>query len=91
MDPPFFYITLEQMAHAVTVLTNGSKAKGGCKLLISFMLKDEPRVKQAFKAFNLERTNLELEYATVQPNRWSNYCLWANTDLPMIKRVKPKK
>ena len=91
IDPPFFYISLEQMATAVSMVTNSSRAKGGCKLMISFMVKDEPRVKQAFKAFGLERTNLELEYATVQPNRWSNYCLWSNVDIPMIKRVKSKK
>ena len=59
--------------------------------MISFMLKDEQRVKQAFSAFNLERTTLELEYATVGPNRWANYALWSNTDIPMIKRVKANK
>ena len=56
--------------------------------MISFMKKDEQRVKLAFKDFNLERTNLELQYATVKANRWENYLLWANTDIPMIKRVK---
>ena len=54
------------------------------------MTKDEGRVKQAFSVFNLEKTNLELEYATVKPNRWDNYGLYANTDLPMIKRLKKK-
>jgi hypothetical protein len=41
--------------------------------------------------FNLERTNFELEYATVKANRWDNYALWTNVDLPMIKRFKQKK
>ena len=59
--------------------------------MISFMQKDELRVKQAFREFNLERTNLELEYATVGPNRWQNYSLWSNTDIPMIKRLKKNK
>ena len=37
------------------------------KLLMSFMVKDENRVLKAFKKyFKLERTNLELEYATVK-------------------------
>jgi len=40
--------------------------------------------------FGLEKTNLELEYATVKPNRWDNYGLYSNTDLPMIKRLKKK-
>ncbi len=67
-----------------------SSAPSGCKLMMSFMTKDEGRVKQAFSMFALEKTNLELEYATVKPNRWENYGLYSNTDLPMIKRLKKK-
>lgn len=59
--------------------------------MISFPTKDEQRVKTAFHAFGLEKTSLELEYATVGPNRWSNYVLFANTDIPMIKRIKKNK
>jgi len=58
------------------------------RLMMSFMTKDEQRVKQAFKMFNLEKTNLELEYATVKPYRWDNYGLYSNVDIPMIKRMK---
>ena len=59
-------------------------------LLMSFMIKDEPRVMSAFRQFNLSKTSFELEYGTVKPNRWDNYGLYANTDLPMIKRNKKK-
>ena len=45
IDPPFFYISLEQMATAISLICKNSSAKGGCKLLISFMVKDEPRVR----------------------------------------------
>lgn len=55
------------------------------------MIRDEMKVKSAFKMFNLERTNFELEYATVKPNRWDNYGLYTNVDIPMIKRLKTKK
>ena len=67
-------------------------AKGNCsiKLLMSFMTRDEKHVKGAFKAFNLERTLYKLEYATVEPNRWENYGLYSNVDIPMIKRLKNK-
>lgn len=91
IDPPFFYITLEQMAHSISIICQNSDAKLGCKLMISFPTKDEQRVKTAFHAFGLEKTSLELEYATVGPNRWSNYVLFANTDIPMIKRIKKNK
>lgn len=58
---------------------------------MSFMTRDEGHVKSAFSQFNLERTNFNLEYATVKPNRWDNYGWYSNTDLPMIKRLKNKK
>ena len=55
---------------------------------MSFMIRDERQVKKSFADWGLERTNFELEYATVKPNRWDNYAFYANTDLPMIKRLK---
>ena len=58
---------------------------------MSFMIRDEGHVKSAFGQFHLERTNFNLEYATVKPNRWDNYGWYSNTDLPMIKRLKTKK
>ena len=76
------------MSKAIQVAANGNK---DIKLLMSFMIRDEQRVKSAFSMFNLERTQCQLEYATVKPNRWENYGLWANVDLPMMKRVKKKK
>ncbi len=88
-DPPFFYITLEQMATAIKMIVAGST--NDCKLLMSFMIKDESRVRAAFNQFGLERTSFELEYATVKPNRWENYGLYSNVDLPMIKRIKKNK
>jgi len=89
IDPPFFYISLEQMAEAVRVLMKSSRSKDP-RLMISFMIRDEAKVKQAFKEFGLERSNFELEYATVKPNRWDNYALYTNVDIPFIKRVKRK-
>ena len=54
---------------------------------MSFMTRDETPVKKAFHQFALEKTTLQLEYATVKPNRWDNYGWYSNTDLPMIKRI----
>ena len=84
-DPPFFYISLEQMSKAIQVLANGNR---DIKLLMSFMTRDETKVKAAFKMFDLTKTMYKLEYATVEPNRWENYGLYSNVDLPMIKRLK---
>ena len=55
---------------------------------MSLMIRDEQQVKSAFKMFNLTKTMYKLEYATVEPNRWENYGLYSNVDLPMIKRMK---
>ena len=55
---------------------------------MSFMTRDEKQVKSAFGMWHLERTMYKLEYATVKPNRWENYGLYANVDIPMIKRLK---
>lgn len=84
-DPPFFYITLEQMSKAIQTINPE------IRLMMSFMKKDEKQVKHAFRVFNLEKTNFELEYGTVKANRWENYGLYANVDMPMIKRVKKKR
>mmetsp|Transcript_12902 Transcript_12902/g.12794 ORF Transcript_12902/g.12794 Transcript_12902/m.12794 type:complete len:213 (+) Transcript_12902:34-672(+) len=91
MDPPFFYITLEQLCKSIVVATGG---RPNLKVLVSFMIRDEMKVKSSFEkvgGYHLERTNFELEYATVKANRWDNYALYSNVDLPMIKRVKKKK
>ena len=57
------------------------------KLMLSWPRKDEYELCKSFSKFNLVRTKFELEYATVKPNRWDNYSLYSNCDLPMIKRI----
>ena len=47
-DPPFFYITLEQMSKAISVISGPNT---NMKLMMSFMCKDEGRVRKAFKQF----------------------------------------
>jgi len=41
-DPPFFYITLDQMSHALSVVSGKNTQM---KLMMSFMCKDEYKVK----------------------------------------------
>ena len=60
------------------------------KLLVGFMKREEVLLRKCFKNFGLEKTGFELEYATVKPNKWDNYGLYANCDMPYIKRVKAK-
>jgi hypothetical protein len=69
------------------VVSRNSSHHKEMKLGMSFMTRDETPVKKAFHQFALEKTTLQLEYATVKPNRWDNYGWYSNTDLPMIKRI----
>ncbi len=85
MDPPFFYIPMDQIYKAVLKITNGDT---NCKLMIGFLIREEKTLIQTFKKFNLKKTSFPLEYATAKPNKWKNYALYSNIDLPGIKRNK---
>ncbi len=82
-DPPFFYIEMEQMFKAVMKIVNNNTKT---KLLIGFLKREEKSLMQHFGVFGIKPTNFQLNYATVKPNKWKNYCLYSNIDLPGIKR-----
>ena len=84
MDPPFFYIPLEVMRDAVLTITKGNT---DVKLIIGFLKREEASLLRVFSDFKLKRTGFSLNYATVKGNKWGNYCLYSNVDLPGIKRV----
>ena len=85
MDPPFFYIPMEQLLVAVKILLRNDM---NGKLMVGFLIREEKTLLSTFKEFSLKRTNFKLEYATVKDNKWKNYALYSNIDLPGIKRMK---
>lgn len=85
LDPPFFYLSMEQIYNAVLTIT---KNNFNTKILIGFLKREEKILLETFKKFNLKETNFKLEYATARPNKWKNYALYSNIDLPNIKRIK---
>ena len=85
LDPPFFLIPIEEVRKAVDVLT---KHDYSTKILIAFLLRGEKRLRTAFKEYRLVPTHFKLEYASIKPNKWSNFRLYSNIDLPGIKRKK---
>lgn len=87
IDPPFFYIPMDTLYQAVLIVTKGITTT---KLLMGFLKREEKDMLRVFKAFHLRRTDFKLEYATVKPNKWQNYVLYSNVDLPGIKRHKLK-
>lgn len=84
-DPPFFYIPMEKLYEAVMTVCSGDTST---KLMIGFLKREESMLLHTFKAFHLRKTSFRLEYATVKPNKWSNYALYSNVDLPGIRRQK---
>lgn len=84
-DPPFFYISMEILFQAVEYICEGRFDK--TKLLIGFLKREEKHLLEIFKPFNLKQTNFMLEYTHVKPNKWRNYALYTNVDIPGIKRI----
>eukprot|EP00892_Ulva_mutabilis_P009842 jgi/Ulvmu1/722/UM010_0094.1 len=83
-DPPFFYVSMAQLYAAVLVACKGDTST---KLMLGFLRREEPLLMATFKQFKLRPTKFVLEYANVKPNKWRNYALYSNVDLPGIKRL----
>ena len=88
IDPPFFYIPMQQIRNAVLTVSRG---RTDIPLLIGFLVREEAHLLEVFSHFGLQKTKFPLEYATVKPNKWANYALYSNIDLPGIKRIHKKK
>eukprot|EP00762_Andalucia_godoyi_P008432 ANDGO_04646.mRNA.1 hypothetical protein EMIHUDRAFT_221672 len=88
-DPPFFYISMEQLFHAVCVIAKNDFRN--TKLLVTFLKREEPLLLKTFAPFRLARTNFPVQYAAVKSNKWTNYALYSNIDLPGIRRIRSSK
>jgi hypothetical protein len=84
-DPPFFYIPMDELHRAVLEVCKGDTKTW---LLIGFLVREERNLLNTFEEFKLMKTEFVLEYATVKPNKWRNYALYGNVDLPGIKRIQ---
>jgi len=85
IDPPFFIVPIEIIRDAVDVITN--KDYSTC-IIIAFLKRAEKRLRDAFKEYKLFPTTFALQYASIKPNKWSNFVLYSNVELPMMKRMK---
>jgi len=84
LDPPFFSIPISTFRKAVDVLTDSDYTT---KIVIGFLKRDERLLMEAFNDYHIKLTNFKLEYSTIKPNKWVNFGLYSNIDLPGIKRV----
>lgn len=85
IDPPFFVIPIEQIKKAVDVIT---KNDYNTRILIAYIKRNEKRLRLAFKEYKLFPTSFPLEYISIKSNKWSNFVLYSNIELPKIKRLK---
>lgn len=85
IDPPFFAIPIEQIRRAVDILTNYNY---NTFIIIAYIKRNEKRLRLAFKDYKLFPTTFPLEYVSIKPNKWSNFVLYANIELPKMKRLK---
>lgn len=84
MDPPYFVVPIEEFRKAVDKIT-GNNYK--TKILLGFLHREEKRLLEAFKPYGLRPTKFPLEYASIKPSKWGNFCLYSNADFPGIKRI----
>jgi len=85
LDPPFFYVPIDEFRKAVDIITDKNY---NTKILLGFIKRKEKQLMQAFKPYNLKMTNFQLKYASIKPNKWNNFALYSNVDLPSIRRLK---
>jgi len=88
IDPPFFKMSLVELYNCVEKLTGGNKST---KITFAFVHREERALLNIFKSYNLQLTKFQLEYRTVEPNRWNNYALYSNFEMGKIKFFNKKK
>ena len=88
LDPPFFILPIPVFREAVDVIT---KKNYDTKILLGFLKRGEKELRKEFELYNLVPTNFPLQYSSIKENKWNNFALYSNIDLPGIKRKNEKK
>jgi hypothetical protein len=87
IDPPFCGISVEQLFNATNLITNSNY---NTKIVIAYLTRFEHALLKTFKPYGISETSASLEYSGVKPNKWGNFTLYSNVDLPGIKRIPGK-
>jgi hypothetical protein len=85
IDPPFFIVPIETIGEAVDQITGKDY---DTKIIIGFLSREEKRLQLAFEHYCLKPTKFPLQYPSIKENKWQNFVLYSNIDLPGIKRLK---
>lgn len=85
LDPPFFSVPIEKFKESVDLITGKDYST---RIIISFLKRSEKRLRMAFADYNIRPTKFKLQYSSIKPNKWSNFVLYSNIELPGIKFMK---
>lgn len=87
IDPPFFNTTIQELYEATNLITDNNFKTN---IVIGFLVRYEYPLLETFKNYGISETSTPLEYAHIKPNKWRNFKLYSNVDLPGIKRIPGK-
>ena len=87
IDPPFFNITTQELFDATNVITGGDLSTN---IIIAYLVRFEYALLETFKPYGISETTLTPEYAHIKSNKWKNFKIYSNIDLPGLKRIPGK-
>lgn len=87
IDPPFFNITTQELFEATNVITNNNFSTN---IVIAYLVRFEYALLETFKDYGISETTLVPEYAHIKSNKWKNFKIYSNIDLPGLKRIPGK-
>ena len=87
IDPPFFNISTKELFDATNVITNHDYSTN---IVIAYLKRFEYPLLETFKPYGISETNLMPEYAHIKENKWKNFKIYSNIDLPNMKRIPGK-
>ena len=87
IDPPFFNISTQELFEATNKITNCNYSTN---IIIAYLVRFEYALLETFKLYGISETNLTPEYAHIKSNKWRNFKIYSNIDLPNLKRIPGK-
>ncbi len=87
IDPPFFNISTKELFDATNIITNNDYSTN---IIIAYLKRFEYPLLETFKPYGISETNLMPEYAHIKSNKWRNFKIYSNIDLPNLKRIPGK-
>jgi len=87
IDPPFFNISTKELFEATNVITNNNFST---KIIITYLVRFEYPLLETLKPYGISETNLHPQYAHIKSNKWRNFKIYSNIDLPNLKRISGK-